>query len=114
MKRRVLIAHRSSYPNPISFNERQRVETGVTDDEFPGWIRVRLADGNEGWAPQEFLLPQGDGSALTIEDYDARELDTEFGEELELRRELNGWFWARNRSGAEGWVPMKTTEPIPV
>ena len=113
MKRLVLTAHRSNYPDPIAFGCGEIVSLGRTDDEFPGWIRTRLQNGKEGWAPQDILEPRADGTAIANSSYDARELDTAPGDILEVVRELQGWFWARNAEGREGWVPLKTTEEAP-
>ena len=55
MQRVVTEAHQSNYPNPISFQSGETVTLGRTDSEFPGWIRARLANGNEGWAPEELF-----------------------------------------------------------
>jgi len=111
MQRHVAIPHCSKYPNPISFRIGAVVTLGATDDEDPGWIRARLADGNEGWAPEAILERRtgASGLATATADYDAHELETVVGESLEVLRELNGWFWARNARGEEGWVPWKTT-----
>ena len=46
--------------------------------------------------------------------YDTTELATTAGEELTLIRQdtPSGWAWVRNRAGQEGWVPLRTLEPV--
>lgn len=75
-------AHTSKYPNPIRFQAGVQVEIGIQDDEFPGWIRVTTRDGNQGWAPIQYLQIDFDGkTAIAFQDYSARELNTRFGEQ---------------------------------
>ncbi len=108
MKHRVIVAHRSQYPDPIRFAPGDRLRIGRRDDDYPGWIRVTTPCGNEGWAPESIirLEPDGDGTALS--EYDARELDTEVGERVVTVRELCGWSWVENEDGECGWVPAKS------
>ena len=79
------------------------------DFEYPGWIRPRLADGNEGWAPADLFVHPPDRSALATTPYDARELNTNPGDSLEGLPGLIGWFWAHNAAGEEGWNPVATS-----
>ena len=105
-----LTAHASAYPNPIRFEAGDRLVLGERDDEYPGWIRVTTADGNEGWAPEQSVDSLSRTEGLAIENYTARELNTVTGETLVCRRELNGWLWVENDRGESGWVPKKTTD----
>ncbi len=92
------------------FRRGDTVILGSRDPEFPGWIRVADRSGRSGWAP-EALLDNVDGPHGTaIEDYDATELNVSPGDLLTVHRELAGWFWVCNESGACGWVPVSTTE----
>ncbi|XBD74683.1 hypothetical protein ABFY27_01260 [Akkermansia massiliensis] len=52
----------------------------------------------------------GDGTRGTVlEDYSARELDVDQGEEIVKIRTLNGWTWVRRTSDREeGWIPNET------
>ena len=47
--------------------------------------------------------------------YDTTELATTAGEELTLIKQddPSGWAWVRNAAGREGWVPLRTIEPVP-
>ena len=49
---KVILAHRSNSPDPISLAAGDRVTVGRTDNEYPAWIRIRLADDNEGGPPR--------------------------------------------------------------
>ena len=103
----VITPHRSNYPNPISFKIGDVLVLGKEDDEYPGWIRVKTRDGNEGWAPKQYI----DSSvqpAVANENYSARELDTEPGDILELIYRLNDWVWVRNAAGSLGWIPEES------
>lgn len=114
MKVIVIEAHVSSYPNPIRFNEGDALILGVRDTEFPGWIRTTTKDGNEGWAPEQYIQVNEDDSrqGRAACDYSAFELTTVVGEALLVKRELNDWYWVENTSGAEGWVPVQTTDKV--
>ena len=104
----VIEAHVSNYANPIVFSVGDAVTIGRRDDEYPGWIRVQTADGNEGWAPESYINVTGAESAIVVSDYCAREVDTTQGESLEALQELNGWIWCRRQQDDEGWVSAKT------
>lgn len=103
-------AHISNYPNPIRFKKGDRLNLGALDTEFPGWIRTRTEDDNEGWAPVQYVdVDESDDSQGTaLQDYTAFELNTHLGENLTVTAELNDWYWVMNEAGAEGWVPVNT------
>lgn len=103
-------AHTSAYPNPIRFEAGDRLVLGERDDEYPGWIRVITADGNEGWAPEQLVERRSPTEGRGVGEYTARELNTVAGETLVCRRELNGWLWVENTRGDSGWVPKETTD----
>ena len=104
------VSHVSTYPNPIHFEAGDRVAVGREDDEFPGWVRVRTRDGNEGWAPEQFLDAVDAGYGIANTTYTARELTTMVGERLRCLKTVNDWHWVANNAGATGWVPARTTE----
>jgi SH3-like domain-containing protein len=101
MKVNVIALHRSNYPDPIEFSTGELLRLGRRDHEYPGWIRVILASGNEGWAPESLI----DENAVALDDYTARELNVEVGESVIWHRELAGWVWVENEKGESGWVP---------
>lgn len=109
----VYSAHISNYPHPIQFQVGECFEIGKTDDEFPGWIWVTTTDGNQGWAPIQYLQMSDSGNKAIAEfDYSARELSTTIGERLTMHYELNGWGWVENDHSACGWVPMESIQRL--
>ncbi|QUM78807.1 hypothetical protein HWV00_21270 (plasmid) [Moritella sp. 24] len=101
--------HKSDYPNPISFSEGESLILGHLDTEFIGWIRTITKDGNEGWAPVDYIeMSQCKTKGIAKSNYNAFELDTEINESLRVISELNEWFFVINASYEKGWVPMET------
>jgi hypothetical protein len=77
MKYIVISSHEPQYPNPIEFRLGDFVRIGRQDDAFPGWIWVTTNDGNQGWAPIQYLHIEESGTkAFALRDYSARELNT--------------------------------------
>jgi hypothetical protein len=99
--------HRTSYPDPIAFKANDLLQIGAEDAEYPGWIRVTLNDGNEGWAPADFVrVLDGPARGMATADYCARELDVDVGDELQILGTYGGWHHVVNVAGEEGWVPQ--------
>ena len=91
MQRVAKQAHRSNYPNPISFVVGARLVVGGREsDEFPGWIWTCTDDGNAGWAPTSIIEICDGRIGRATEAYTARELNTDVGDALVVIRELNG------------------------
>lgn len=106
-------AHLSRYPHPIEFCAGERLTLGRRDDEYPGWVWTRTANGNAGWAPLALMRVAEDGRyALAQQDYCARELNTAIGDLLDVQRELNDWSWVMRPDGETGWVPSATLERL--
>ncbi len=110
MKLIIVKAHKSNYPDPIDFKKGDCLMIANKDNEFKGWIRVTTKDGNQGWAPVQYLQIQNGKRAIATRDYTAAELDTTEGEVLFLHYELNGWGWVERKEGSCGWVPMNTAK----
>jgi hypothetical protein len=108
VKLKVIAAHVSSYPNPISFEPGQEIQVGRRDTQYDGWVWVTTNDGNEGWAPEQYI-DHSVSPAMAINRYSARELDTSVGELLDSTKTLNQWAWVTNSSGGSGWIPVNTT-----
>jgi SH3-like domain-containing protein len=111
MKVTVIEEHISNYPNPITFEPGETLQLGKQDTEFEGWIRVTTKDGNEGWAPIQYIefeagASQGDAKCS----YNANELNTKLSEPLSVLTELNGWYLVSNEQGEVGWVPVHTVK----
>ncbi len=113
MKLVAIEEHISKYPNPICFKTGEKLIAGKKDTEFEGWIWVTTVEGNQGWAPIQYIdLEKGSDKAAAKRDYTAKELDTYVGDELFLHHKLNDWGWVEKNDGSCGWVPMKTTEIV--
>lgn len=107
----VIKAHNSNYPNPITFEQGETLQLGKQDTEFKGWIRVTTNDGNEGWAPIQYLeFEPGASQGIAQCNYNANELNTRLSEPLLVIKELNGWYLVSNAQGQVGWVPVQTVE----
>ena len=94
MKLNIIKRHRTNYPNPIKFERGDTLHLGELDEEYPGWIRVVTKDQNEGWAPVAYIDTFGStefGTANTP--YIACELNVNPGDQLDILKELNGWYW---------------------
>ena len=105
MRARLLSDYRSRYRNPLQFSAGQQVTVGVRDEEWPAFAWVSTGDGRAGWAPLCWLQLQGDGRAIALRDYSARELDANSGERVRLHHETGGWWWSERTDGAQGWLP---------
>jgi hypothetical protein len=110
MQVRVRKEHKTSYPNPISFEKGDEVQVGKRDTHYRGWIWTTTHDGNSGWAPEQLLEIDG-ANATARESYDAKELDTSVGEILTVHSELNDWYWVCNSADEFGWVPIDSVIP---
>ena len=114
MKVLVKEPHTSNYPNPISFSKGDVLKLGRFDTEFSGWVRVFTSDGNEGWAPIDYVdTVNSRNTGVAKCDYNAFELNTQSNEILTVLLELNEWFLAINSHGLKGWVPIQTVVNLP-
>ena len=105
-------SHKSSYPTPIRLEPGDIVTVGRRDQEYPGWIWVITSAGNEGWAPESHIRIGSLETAVAKNAYTSRELDTQVGEYLSCKVELNGWLWVENVNGDSGWVPKTSVRAV--
>lgn len=111
MKLIAIEEHKSNYPLSISFKKGECLVAGKKDTEYEDWIWVMTNDGNQGWAPMQYLqFEVRTDKAVARQDYSAKELDTYVGDELTLHYELNDWGWVEKSDGSCGWIPMKSTK----
>jgi len=108
----VVSSHTSDYPNPIQFSKGDELIRGACDAKYIGWIRVTIADNNEGWAPESLIQPTSSHTGTALCEYTARELDTHIGDIVSCIRELNGWLWVERNDGESGWVRKVLVAPI--
>jgi SH3-like domain-containing protein len=107
---RVRLEYKVQYQNPIQVMAGESVQVGRADEDDPGWLWCRAADGREGWMPVELLSRQA-SRAIVLRDYSARELAVEPGDEVELEEVRHGWALVRNTRGELGWIPKSHIEP---
>jgi uncharacterized protein YgiM (DUF1202 family) len=110
-KIRIKIEHKIEYPDPIRVAAGEQVNVGREDAEFPGWRWCKALDGREGWVPAELLSNEG-AEATVLQDYSARELTVETGEEVVVEESRHDWLLVRNGRGERGWIPAANTEPL--
>ena len=110
---RVIASHRPSTTPPIQVRPGDRVQVHERDDEWPAFVKVTTPAGGSGWEPARHLS-SAEGSATVITPYKTRELAGHPGEVLTVieRDDLSGWLWCRNAGGHEGWIPVRSIEPI--
>jgi SH3-like domain-containing protein len=106
---RVIREYRIEYPDPIQISRGERVTVGRADDEFPGWKWCKAADGREGWVPVELLSNEGT-EAIVLQEYSARELAAQPGEEVIVEEDRHNWLLVRNSRGDRGWLPATHVE----
>ncbi|WOG25399.1 SH3 domain-containing protein [Endozoicomonas sp. 8E] len=103
---KVIEDYQACYPDPVTFSEGDSLILGKSDDEFPGWIWVTSGSGKEGWAPLPLIRRLSQKEGIALEDYNARELSVNVGEDLRILREINAWGWVENQQKQTGWVPI--------
>ena len=108
-KARIVREYSIQYANPIQVVAGEKVSVEREDDEFPGWVWCRAADGRQGWVPIE-LLAQPGREAIAREAYSARELAVQPGEEVVVLDSRHGWLKVRNMQGESGWIPESNVE----
>ena len=97
---------------PLRLAVGGQVTVGERDTHWPAFVFVTAPSG-EGWVPARHL--SGDSGIVVVENaYDTTELAVDAGEGVEVveRDEESGWFWCRNGSGAEGWVPVAVLHAV--
>jgi SH3-like domain-containing protein len=85
------------------------VEVRRQHGEYPGWLWCRAVDGREDWIPVELLSRQGSQAAV-LQDYSAKELALQPGDEVEVEDVRHGWALVRNAQGKRGWIPQSHLE----
>jgi hypothetical protein len=72
---------------------------------YPGWIWCTDSDGNQAWAPEEYVTLIGD-TCRFVRGYDSRELEIQQGTVVELLDQTSGWAWVRDSQNRLGWIPL--------
>ncbi len=106
---RIQQEYKVEYPDPLCVAAGERVMVGREDNEFSGWRWRRAQDGREGWVPIELLSTQG-AETIVIENYSARELAVQPGEEVTIQQARHNWLLVSNTQGERGWIPAPQCE----
>jgi hypothetical protein len=110
----VIADYQSPYPNPILFQEGEKVRVGkeFTDDpDWKDWLWCEGEHDNKAWVPKQYLKIERE-QAVFVTDYNALELSVIVGEVLIVYEIVNGFGMAEKRSGERGWVPLRNLEEL--
>jgi uncharacterized protein YgiM (DUF1202 family) len=112
-KVRVIKSHPPSTISPLQVRPGDRVQVHERDDEWPAFVKVTTLAGSSGWVPSR-NLSAAEGSAAVITADNTQELAGQPGDLLTVieRDDESGWHWCRNAGGQEGWIPVRSLEPI--
>lgn len=106
---RVIKKHESTYPDPLNLTTGESVSVEPRECEWPGWLWATDREGRSGWVPEAYLTVI-DSTAELLRDYNATELDSEAGDNVEILERESGWALCRNADGAVGWLPEDKLE----
>jgi hypothetical protein len=98
--------------DPIYLNPGDEVRVGPADRAWPGWVWATDAAGNDGYVPEEILMPLGDGWFTATCGFNPAVLTIRRGDHLKSLRQIHGWHWCRNDRGEEGWVAGYLLRPL--
>jgi len=110
-KAHITTEYRAEYESPIEVAAGERVRVGCEDSEFPGWKWCESLDGRAGWVPVEFLSEE-EVEATVRQDYSARELAVQTGDEVMVEEARHGWLLVRNARGERGWIPASHAQAL--
>ncbi len=108
----VIQAWQTTFPDPLTLEAGETVQTGKRDSEWPGWIWCANAAGKSGWAPESYLdeINEHEQTARAKRNYNAVELEVKPGDHLAVEMAESGWCWATHENGQSGWVPLACLE----
>lgn len=105
----VIEVHRSEFDQPITFCKGAALQVGeeyVGEEGWDNWFFCTTPGQQGGWVPAQVIERLGGQAGRAREDYTARELDVDIGDQVRCLRWLNGWAWCtRQRDAQAGWVP---------
>lgn len=109
MNYRVINAHHSNYPKPITTKKGTKLKIGDKYNGPENWESWRfcctLDNETKGWVPEQLLIIEEQYGTI-LEDYTAKELNVEKDEIVKGIKELNGWLWCMKIIDKdEGWLP---------
>ena len=113
MKIQVSSPHELPERPSIQLQVGEPVMVGDRDTEWPEFVFVSSAAGS-GWVPARHLSASS-GAAVVEVAYDTKELAVVAGQQVTVvaRDDASGWWWCRDNTGAEGWVPVAVLRDAP-
>jgi len=110
MEVRAYRPHRIPEHPPLVVEVGDVVRVGEQSIEWPAFVFVTSPAGG-GWVPERFLTEDRPDAVVRVR-YDTTELPADPGDRFTVvqRDDESGWWWCRDRSGAEGWLPAMVLE----
>ena len=110
---KVIKNHKSEFKVPLMAKKGEIVKGLDRETDMEGWIWCRNSSGIEAWVPKTHLEPTSEsGHFQFLQDYNARELTIDAGQEVIVLDEESGWAWVRTVMGEEGWVPLENLQDL--
>ena len=110
---RVIKNHKSEFHVPLIATKGEIVEGHEREGEFEGWFWCKNRSEVHGWVPKVYLEPTSEsGQFQFLQDYNARELTIDAGQEVMVLNEEGGWAWVRTILGDEGWIPLENLQDL--
>lgn len=105
--------HKGEFQVPLVAKKGDVVEGLERETEWEGWLCCRDNSGTHGWVPKTYLDPASESGQLQfLQDYNARELTIDAGQEVIVLDEESGWAWVRTTLGEEGWIPLENLRDL--
>jgi hypothetical protein len=105
--------HKAEFNIPLIANKDEIVEGQERETEWEGWLWCRNSCGVHAWVPKAYLKPASEsGHYQFVQDYNARELTIDEGQEVIVLNEESGWAWVRTPLGDEGWIPLVNLQDL--
>ena len=110
---KVIKNHKGEFHTPLIATKGEIVGGEERETEFEGWLWCKNSSGVQGWVPRTYLEPASEsGQFQFLQDYNARELTIEAGQEVIVLDEESGWAWVRTTLGEEGWIPLDNLQNL--
>jgi hypothetical protein len=105
--------HKAEFNIPLIANKDEIVEGQERETEWEGWLWCRNSSGVHACVPKAYLKPASEsGHYQFVQDYNARELTIDEGQEVIVLNEESGWAWVRTPLGDEGWIPLVNLQDL--
>jgi hypothetical protein len=105
--------HKSEFHVPLVATKGEIVEGQERETEMEGWLWCQNDSGVHGWVPKAYLEATTDsGHFQFLQNYNARELTVDEGQEVIILNEESGWVWVRTPLGDEGWIPLENLQDL--